>query len=735
MNNKIVSEILKNKKTCYFISPHLDDAALSAGEIMRYLATKTEVMVINVFTRPGRGGETLSAKKTIKTSQFRNAEELYKNRVQEDKKALEKINIKVVNLGFVEALWRKKKINNFILNLLSKFIPEFGHVYPMYRVHIQSDKISDYDSKLIEEIADRLKKTIKQNSVIFCPVAFGHIDHNVTRMAVERNYEPIYWMDQPYLQRGLSERVSENLKFIFEFETDKKQKEILIQDYKTQADSLFPGGKIPELKEIFYKQEKDQETDFPRLINNFKFIKRVIKDKKTKNFSYALYENEEGVKGFAKLWTGKKKNLDYLWLKNEIQVYKNIWEVIDSGIKTKSKLKVRVPQLYGSGDTDKSLFLLIEYIEGIRSGMLPTEKKVEVYQEILNFLKEVGSRLMKLNSVSITKRPSLYYPVLLPLISLIAMARFPKYIPYILLGMIKAFLLLPSLLVKRDLGLVHRDLGDWNIFLNGDQIMVIDFQLSSIAHRMLEYSTIYLKLWDQKEFVQKFSEPNNLFSRAQFQLLSIFLSIYDLSLKNGGPEKNAIEFLKFNLLPNFDLRIFFRNIKLLLDSPKDFIYSFTIPVNKKVIIEKYDPRISKQAGELIRKINSLLPELKVHFYGSSALKIYGQNDIDLFLESPTTNLQQFLPRLASMFGQPIKKKRQFTEWHLKKDRKKIDILLLSPVSPILLMQKKIYSLFKTDRSILKEYEALKIRSNGISSREYDRRQMEFFNRLLRQHKI
>jgi hypothetical protein len=61
---KIIAHIIKNKIPCYFLSPHLDDAVLSAGGLISSLSGNTSVTVVNIFTTAGEKN-TLSAKKSI----------------------------------------------------------------------------------------------------------------------------------------------------------------------------------------------------------------------------------------------------------------------------------------------------------------------------------------------------------------------------------------------------------------------------------------------------------------------------------------------------------------------------------------------------------------------------------------------------------------------------------------------------------------------------------------------
>ena len=293
----LIKKIKLQKIPVFFVSPHLDDAALSCGELIRKLGTLTSITVINVFTRAGNGRQTVIAKKAVKASKFLSALDLYIERVSEDKKALESINAKVINLNYIDAPWRKIKKPSIIRKTLSILVPEFIHVYPTYRFHISNGKIAKEDNELITKINKNLKEIISKNSIVFCPFGIGnHVDHLLTKKAVEKCFDPIYWMDQPYFQKkkpskchceehhdsGRRSQVPDGtwrsnlyqqrdcfapivarndkkpeVEFSrFIFKVNVKSKRQLISFYRTQINLLFPGGRIPELSEIFITKDK-----------------------------------------------------------------------------------------------------------------------------------------------------------------------------------------------------------------------------------------------------------------------------------------------------------------------------------------------------------------------------------------------------------------------------------------------------------------------------------------------
>ncbi|MCH7641145.1 PIG-L family deacetylase, partial [Patescibacteria group bacterium] len=140
--NEIVKDIIKNKRTCYFISPHLDDAAFSAGGLISYLAKRTKVVVITAFTRAGRDKHSLSALSYVNQCGYKKNEigRFFSARRKEDKELFESLGVKVMHLGFLDALWRKKKSLNLIEKFSTLFINEFRYIYPTYRLHISKGK-------------------------------------------------------------------------------------------------------------------------------------------------------------------------------------------------------------------------------------------------------------------------------------------------------------------------------------------------------------------------------------------------------------------------------------------------------------------------------------------------------------------------------------------------------------------------------------------------------------------
>jgi GrpB-like predicted nucleotidyltransferase (UPF0157 family) len=184
-----------------------------------------------------------------------------------------------------------------------------------------------------------------------------------------------------------------------------------------------------------------------------------------------------------------------------------------------------------------------------------------------------------------------------------------------------------------------------------------------------------------------------------------------------------------------DFKVFGMNItdglSLLIESPRDFLYSFTYPDDDHVNIQPFNPGSVVVAKFIIRQIKKIDCKLKVYFIGSSALRIKGNNDIDIYVACNTGDFDQNYSKLKKVFGKPANIKNNFVEWSFKKNIFHVDLVLINQDTPRFKEQIYIFQTLKKNRRILKEYIELKESLNGKSTRDYIQGRMKFFNRLLR----
>ncbi len=175
------------------------------------------------------------------------------------------------------------------------------------------------------------------------------------------------------------------------------------------------------------------------------------------------------------------------------------------------------------------------------------------------------------------------------------------------------------------------------------------------------------------------------------------------------------------------LRILKRDIILLWKSPIEYIYSFTYPTDQYVNIKPYDPSVKAIGKILIDKVHAIYPLLKILFIGSAVLGIAGQKDIDLIIESDPKDFHLYIAGLVSVFGRPKKTKKNLVEWITTYKDCNVEALLIGKSNPIGQKSIQTFKRIQRNKNLIREYENLKLKSNGVSIREYKRRRIEFFN--------
>jgi LmbE family N-acetylglucosaminyl deacetylase len=251
----LIHWIIKEKHPCLFISPHLDDAILSAGGLIGYLAPKTSVTLATVFTQASDRPYTYFARGLLKSWGQSDAREAYRCRRREDRELCERISVRSLHLGYVDAAWRKTVPSGRLARSLSRFLPEMVHLYPGPLV---IGRVSRRDGALRNRLRRELEQLARQGQIVFCPSALGlHVDHLITREAVLNvRTDAILWADFPYVMqsRPSARRVRLNGRLQHTW-AEIAGKAEMIRSYKSQMEALFRGGLIPLLPETFYIPE------------------------------------------------------------------------------------------------------------------------------------------------------------------------------------------------------------------------------------------------------------------------------------------------------------------------------------------------------------------------------------------------------------------------------------------------------------------------------------------------
>jgi LmbE family N-acetylglucosaminyl deacetylase len=174
-----------NKPRWIYISPHLDDAVLSCGGIIREQTWKGTPVEIWTLICGYPSTSELSSFAQLMHFQWGtgSAEETITLRRAEDKRAAGLIGASTHHFNTPDCIYRRSAKGE-PLYPLDIFVPP----HPL-------------ESSLSESIAHELENALQPDDILVCPLTIGgHVDHVLTRGAVEHLRNQVwYYADVPYL--------------------------------------------------------------------------------------------------------------------------------------------------------------------------------------------------------------------------------------------------------------------------------------------------------------------------------------------------------------------------------------------------------------------------------------------------------------------------------------------------------------------------------------------------------
>ncbi len=242
---------------CLFLSPHLDDAVLSCGALMRALAPHGGVRVLTVFTETTPGPHTRAARAFLRQCAHPDADTLFDARQAEDRAVLDGLAVDHAQMGLPDALFRRRDVPAPVARL-GRLLPEIDHRYPTFRYDIAKGRVSRGDRPLAARLAAQVADEVRERDVdlVFCPLGVGrHVDHLLVRDLGRHHPERVvYYSDFPYDQSFEPDAAFMARQGLrpWSFDDGIAAKPDLIRGYGTQADALFPSGHIPVVPETYF---------------------------------------------------------------------------------------------------------------------------------------------------------------------------------------------------------------------------------------------------------------------------------------------------------------------------------------------------------------------------------------------------------------------------------------------------------------------------------------------------
>lgn len=177
--------------THLFVSPHLDDIALSCAGLAGRLARQGRRVIMATFcTADYEGPFPLSPAAQHEHWQWQLGEQPYRHRRAEDRQAADLLGAEALHLGLLDAIYRYDDAGQ-PLYTGKQFMG--GQVHPRDWEHFHP-RVVDALRQALSVAGDAAR--------VYCPLGIGgHVDHVVVRRAVEQVCHPAqvaYYEDYPY---------------------------------------------------------------------------------------------------------------------------------------------------------------------------------------------------------------------------------------------------------------------------------------------------------------------------------------------------------------------------------------------------------------------------------------------------------------------------------------------------------------------------------------------------------
>jgi LmbE family N-acetylglucosaminyl deacetylase len=240
---------------CLVLSPHLDDAVLSCGALLRELAPRCEITVLTLFTEATDGPHGRAARSFLRQCAHPDAATLFRARRDEDRAVVEALGARPEHLGITDALFRRRELPA-ALAPVARLVPELAHRYPTYRFDIARGRVSRGDRSLRADLATRLAARAGEADLLLCPLGVGrHVDHLLTRdLGLAWPGTVVWFSDLPYALEHAPDPAFVRRADLrpWSFDGGLDAKDSLVRGYTTQVDALFPSGVIPRLAETYW---------------------------------------------------------------------------------------------------------------------------------------------------------------------------------------------------------------------------------------------------------------------------------------------------------------------------------------------------------------------------------------------------------------------------------------------------------------------------------------------------
>ncbi|MFA6547937.1 MAG: GrpB family protein [Candidatus Magasanikbacteria bacterium] len=152
---------------------------------------------------------------------------------------------------------------------------------------------------------------------------------------------------------------------------------------------------------------------------------------------------------------------------------------------------------------------------------------------------------------------------------------------------------------------------------------------------------------------------------------------------------------------------------------------------EKVSIIPYNPKTEEVFRKIKNELIEILGKVRILHKGSTALKISGQGEIDLYIPIGKRGFNIFVEKLSQCLGAPgslyVLERARFVKYI---DDIKIEIFVINKNNDSWKKSVRFEKYLKNNLKALAEYEGIKNKANGLSIRQYYTLKTIFINKIL-----